>query len=76
MSANSEESQRHDLVERARQALVKAEQRYLIAWGWEHVQLGGEWLWVRRHPAGGAGVMMQRADAVKFQHNKLGGMKV
>jgi hypothetical protein len=58
-------------VERARQKFVHAEENYLRSHGWTRAQVGDQWLWERPHVPPGS-VMMQRSDAVYFQHTKLG----
>lgn len=56
----------HGRVESARQALVNAEEAYLTANEWQRVQIGEAWMWQR---TAGFTLVMQRIDAVKFQHN-------
>lgn len=62
----------HARVESARQALVKEEESYLQANGWQKANVAGEWLWRKSEatPAG-ATVTMYRSDAVWFQYSKL-----
>ena len=71
---NARVSESHGRVEHARQKLVAAEEKYLRAHGWTRQIYGESWLWVRPFPGllPPELVVMERAAAVKFQHENIG----
>lgn len=60
----------HGRVEAARQALVNAEEAYLRAHGWKRELYRGLWFW--QWEVGETRIIMDRVDAVKFQHTAIG----
>lgn len=56
----------HGRVEYARQQLVNAEEAYLRAHGWGKLLVGNFWLWATM--VAGEKIIMQRTEAVHFQH--------
>jgi hypothetical protein len=58
----------HGRVETARQKLVAQEEKYLLAHGWDHELYKGIWWWVWRDPSSDRRVLLNRTEAVVWQH--------